>query len=902
MGLRVIHPLIVLALLCAYAPWVNAQQGVKEAIFENCDDARKSFLALSPLEQRQTFDFLTRIVALNTQTPASPEVFPVIPGQQPGTHLGSSISRESAPGHMWQATDAKRELRAKRCALELFLAANAEALVALPDLIKVYSEQNLSDEVAVALEETSANIAEAAHRAGMLPTEADIDAVARHLLSEHPLLAQNFLLEFPIITTPRVVKILASAPEESRGVVLATLKQLDPDGSRGLRAFLEMARTLSSEEVSILSKRLPLPPSPDGLRPYAVDIVRLAADPHYTRPTTPLLGRTCVALNDLAVDYLSNAEIAQKLDIHIDGLLSRPEQICLIKDFPALAVRTALEVTSTDEAVVLRTLPLISSTAPHLNGENRTTVFSRLKDLVFANTPHVSPQAVEALTVFIDRRGEILTLLLNVLSSPALKGDASTSATLLHAAAMRAAITLGIGKEAVRFTPIIMSAVNSGFAFEDARQVATSHPTLEADLLKILPRSSADAVNRALLLLADRPSLSSRATPPLAEVLRSGIHNSTVYAALAKVGPSASSAIRKVLPKGPSPKRITGLSLLALFRTATKQEASELTTLLASADCAQLPTDPNVITLLQNRKDVGQSSVSSMLATTGACIPTLSDDAAMRLIENITAILPSSCAPATERLAATQLSQALTSMLAEKFLTSDTCPQFIAKTLLQGHVQAQATTLKHLSSRASADDAVLAAAQEALREMDSTSDLYFDYATVLAKLAPHSYDWRHLVRDAITAAGKNQPIDRALQVIRFLPAGVVLEEVAPALSSDSPERIVGGCHVGAALGAQAVPIVSKLWNLREKRHPSIRYATSLALLEINPLTPELQDALRQILVNRYFTWALSKPIRWQQTVALIELPKAEFGTLRTLHLERLITTSAAGSSAPRAAK
>jgi hypothetical protein len=132
-----------------------------------------------------------------------------------------------------------------------------------------------------------------------------------------------------------------------------------------------------------------------------------------------------------------------------------------------------------------------------------------------------------------------------------------------------------------------------------------------------------------------------------------------------------------------------------------------------------------------------------------------------------------------------------------------------------------------------------------------------------------------------------------LEVIRHLEPTIVLDEVLPALDSDDPERIAGACHIGASLGTQAIPIISKLWNLREKRNPLIRYAAAIALLEINPLTPELQDVLRQLLVNRYLERAKLRPIKWQQTVALVELPKAEFGTLRTTNLERLLVASAA---------
>jgi hypothetical protein len=85
-----------------------------------------------------------------------------------------------------------------------------------------------------------------------------------------------------------------------------------------------------------------------------------------------------------------------------------------------------------------------------------------------------------------------------------------------------------------------------------------------------------------------------------------------------------------------------------------------------------------------------------------------------------------------------------------------------------------------------------------------------------------------------------------------------------------------------------VPIVSKVWSLREHRAPAVRYSAILALLEINPLTPDLQEHLKRLLVNRYYPWALREPIPWRNTVAVVDLNAASFGTLRTVRLEELL--------------
>jgi hypothetical protein len=166
-------------------------------------------------------------------------------------------------------------------------------------------------------------------------------------------------------------------------------------------------------------------------------------------------------------------------------------------------------------------------------------------------------------------------------------------------------------------------------------------------------------------------------------------------------------------------------------------------------------------------------------------------------------------------------------------------------------------------------------------------DLAFRSVLALARLGDSQFEWVRFVRDTIDSSESEPHYDVALETIRALPADLVLAEVGPALDSDNPQRVAGACRVGATLGPLAIPVVSKVWNLREKRSPTIRYAATLALLEINPLTPELHQGLKAILVNRYYAVALKRPIQWRQCLAVADLDKTSFGTLRSVHLERL---------------
>jgi hypothetical protein len=159
---------------------------------------------------------------------------------------------------------------------------------------------------------------------------------------------------------------------------------------------------------------------------------------------------------------------------------------------------------------------------------------------------------------------------------------------------------------------------------------------------------------------------------------------------------------------------------------------------------------------------------------------------------------------------------------------------------------------------------------------------------VLALHAYEEYDWTPFIKDALRVAGKGIIEPDVLEVIAIAPSQAVLAQVMPALESDTHEKLVGASLIGAALASKAVPIVSRLWHLRQNRTPLIRYTATLALLQINPLTPEVQEEVRHLLVNRYYQMAVQLPIKWPDTVAIVDMDRSAFGDLRKRHLERLI--------------
>jgi hypothetical protein len=158
----------------------------------------------------------------------------------------------------------------------------------------------------------------------------------------------------------------------------------------------------------------------------------------------------------------------------------------------------------------------------------------------------------------------------------------------------------------------------------------------------------------------------------------------------------------------------------------------------------------------------------------------------------------------------------------------------------------------------------------------------------LAARGENEFDWSAFIKEVIRLNGKRGVQPQTLEVISLLAPDTVLAEVVPALETDSNEKLVGGSLVGAALGAKAVPIVSRLWHLREARSPLVRYVAILALLQINPLTPDMHQEVTRILVNRYFPIARQLPIKWSHTAAVVDMDRSAFGSLRKERLEELL--------------
>jgi hypothetical protein len=881
MALRVIV-IWVCALFTALSQGAQAQDhGVQSAIFESCEDARKSFSSLPPEEKSRLVDYLTRVVGLNTQAPAAPEAFAVLPG-------GKGL--EPNPPALWQNMDAKRELRGKRCALELLSLAGALAFDALPQLASLYSEQPLSDEIAVGIEETAATIAEQAHRNGRVPSDAVLDQVIPFLKSDRSLVTQNLLHEYLSLSLPRILTFMSNLSEEDASSLRRFLKDADPDGGRAMRAFVELVPKLTSESANRLAHYLPFP-TKEAAASLLSDFARLAAEPTHGNNVTGLLAKGCMVLGGILIDPNLAATVSRNPNLLKDGFLSEAEQRCLLSSIPSMSGIVLGLLTSSRDDEQKRALSLLSSAIGHLDNDRESALFLKVKEL--ANQPQ-SPNrnsALAALSLFPHRRVEANTALLQVLKSELSVKDLAESAPTIDAAC-KSANALNSPKDLSKFAPFVLDALKRGVASPGVTALATKIETLQPQLTALLSPQKPERSVAILTALTARSSFSKESLKEIIEALRYPALAAPAESLLIAQGPTIVPQLRKTLLKSSTTQRLGIIALLEVFGSATKAEKIELTHALASNEsCEQASARPQATQKLLMEQDIDADLKRKLTGKVVSCLCFYSPEAAKSLITSASGSLfaePEAIQSALTVGKNCRLEGDFLAVTRTEALQENIRALILSQIIERGTREFQIEALKTLHAKHPLAQQALPSVRKLALGIKEDQPLAYQAVLALARLGDTQFEWAHFVRDTIALAESSPHYEMAMEIIKSLPAELVLNEVTPALDSDNPDQVAGACRVGATLGPLAIPIVSKVWGLRDKRSPTIKYAAILALLEINPLTPELQDGLKAILVNRYYAAAYARPIQWRQSVAVVDLDKASFGTLRTVHLERLL--------------
>jgi hypothetical protein len=651
-----------------------------------------------------------------------------------------------------------------------------------------------------------------------------------------------------------------------------------------MRTFIERAPSLSPQDAVRVASKLPFP-TRDALPALTKDLATLAVGVDSSAIFAPLLGRACIVLGKLSSEAAQIIAPSSSL-IHSENL-DLDSLRCLVASTPSLARAVPALVFSADQPNVERGMTLLPSALPHLDQEMRNSTFSHLRGLAVRAGPYQA-HSVSLLALFHERRTEMLATYVQLLSGP----PSSVNPNLLRREIFAILGALELPKDNAKLAAATRTALQSDPENTGAVTVAEKIQLPAGELLPLVSKEHPERSRAILRLLAARKLGDKRFLPALVELLRIPEVYDDLRPLLLSYKTALAPAVRKILPKLAGNARLTTLSLLEASGSISKQELGELVTLFLSDSCSTFDLFPSGAVALLSRTDIQHTHRSALEKKVGVCACEISASS----FEVLLAGAPGLAIPDKDTLQkdieADRVPRETISKLLDHMDIHD-IPTDIRSIILDWAVEKGDDSLRDRALRnvrSSDAPAVLSRIRALASAAPPESAVGTASRTALARVGDREYDWKDFIESTIERAGNGDDVTNSLRVITSLPAEIVLSEVGPALDSSSASRVAGACQVGAALGQQAIPIVSKIWHLREKRTPSIRYAAVLALLQINPLTPDLQDHLRLILVNRYFDHALSRAIQWRQTVAVVDLQKEPFGTLRTVHLERLLSS------------
>lgn len=899
-------------------------EALKSALFRDCTEAKRVFRTISPTEEEDTYNYLVRVLSLNTEAPDVAEAF--LPAPNAG-HAG---------GFSWQSVDGRRELAAKRCALDLLESAGERAFPALLGLAAVYSEQQLSDELAIRIEEVSADIAERGHIAGRTLTRADVLSLINHLSDSHPLVAKNLLIEFFDVSRVELVRYLLAADSSDKIGVAAgpLLREVDPGRFFTMSAYLELAPSLNESDLRRGLVRIPLPEKSLLVQPISVreddfsdrlcrlpstvdsnrtdkpparafwvnqdsgqtsiveEIAALAASPapYLSQPFGKLLGQACLAIGSVSLSPAKAAGVAERryLSLLSRDAMALEAQRCLVRSIAELKsdVRAKLFYGDDDETAL--GLDLLDSAIAHFNAKERISVFARIREISSTNSP-LGLKALSVLTLFPERAEEVVRLYFQ--RAKFARGESTNEI------ALRRNLLLGLARPTfVPFTGRFAS-ILTGWLRErdDAAAVIEvlekQLPAFETALLGTWRSGSVEVRLRILELLAHAESrLSSRTLKIVSDAytvpeLRESVEK--VYRIAAVTSKAELKSLRRDIAGA---NRFDSLRRLTEYGLATPREIAEFVALLSKATCPNLKASSFAIEGLLNDDSLPLAGKATLFPRMAFCLPEVDGGIGRRWAAQIPLGYVDPNSILSSPIAVDEDYAPVLMILLDGAVTNQETSWFsvIDKAILDGARASQTVALKILSKvKGDIPTSTVVAVTSLMSRLNEDDDNFTRAMLVLASLKNADYDWRAFVRSMIARCGETQLTPKNLNAVQKLPAQIVIDEVLTALESDDPNTIVGATRVGALLGKRGFSLVPVFWERRNNQSPKVRSAAVLALLEINPLTPDLHEYVSKLLVNRYYPMAINRPIEWQQTAAIAVINKGQIGFLRESRLMKL---------------
>jgi hypothetical protein len=878
---------IISALPCAAV----AETSFTKLVFDQCDKAIAHFQQSSGEQKTKLISNATAILTINISPPSSAEAFaPVASLNANSVPINSPvITNESWIGLQWNNIDPRRELEAKECALNLLEIAGVLALPELPDLIRIYSENPLSKELAMRFEDVTASILDAARASGFTPDTGTVHTILTHAVSSRPRLARAFLNEFRIESLPLLMTHVGVLAKGDLDLLRDLIEDISDGSPDALDVFLQQVPNLTIQDIDTLAVAMPLFPDPqNGKR--ANTILRLISDFKLQQPLLHLVARICIHDQRISLTNRTEQILASLPHILDTNRLQINQVRCLLKSSPSLTKRLLSELEDTIEPERERYLyRVLSADRPFPTERLSDTAYYLIQRKALAPGNLNASNALVALQSFTKFTTENANTAISILKRI---GSSTHSPDYSHDIQLAALTLLNQSGKGAR-NPDYANTILSLLRHED---LPSSHVKLLSRLQEIPSR---------IWWIAT----SSLRTPSAKNSLRVVASRTETYRGLTSQFIRLLS-LRDEAPLAAEILKAFGTSSVALlqaaYRNSDERNQAPIALILASLG-TRLNDDQHssgsvFIDALTCKDSIKWGRI---LRACSASKPSPIQNAASSLLRKCILTYPASITTETVRN-----NLVTTRILAEELRKSRGSPPTKEwfSTLLNNLAVDRESTSKY-DSIASALLAI-----DATRVLSLIPDLH----QIPAQVIPDTIDtvgnlvtserldtiaarWS-LIEIAALQTPDTLPIDRVLDMatselyqygvsreiyraLRALPAELALEKLHHKLVHGTRSEIIGASLAGASYGEEAIPIVSQLWNLRLHHDPTIRDTAVLSLLAINPLAPGLSNHLKNIVGNRSYELAKTMPIDWSRTLAYREIIAIPSGKLRSSRLK-----------------
>lgn len=888
MAIRVV---LYVSLLLGCLSSAKAEISFSQLIFDDCDEALKYFTAAPPGKRKTFIENLSNILSINLIPPSAPEAFAT--NQQlsltPEPHIFNGGSGEQWIGLQWKNMDAQRELKAKHCALTAFETAGVDAFDQLLTLAKIYQANTLSDELSVRLEEVSFQIAESSRVAGVIPSNDLIDNMITLSISDNSLLAQNFLEEYRQEAIPILLRNFSNLARQNTEGAVRLFLHLDREEPT-LTLFLELLPALDQESISTLSPLISVPSAPRNTLSLS-DIIQKIDKSRQSDTLLHLIGRACLESRDGTLSKESSVVLTKLTTLWEPQRLQVDQVRCLLRRSPPLVLTLLESLERNPHGEQARyIIKLLSSPDSFSNRELSDQAYYTLQrralDLKSSNAVHAL-DGLSSFERFSTENANTSIRLLQLCQSANKIGPSAKQS--IQESSLRLLRNSGKGAANPLYAPTILSQLRDDSLSQTAVHLLASLPSLPDRLwwMASSPLRTSSARN-ALKIISKRKEphlrLATKLIPLLSDPSESPYAAEILYALRNDIAPAlkasyplsdtlGTDSLATILSGTAEPETSHIKRAVNVLRTAPCSYSQERATILRGAT---LSTSPSI-------KHAALNHVTR-------CLQVYFPDTIVALAENNEAVIKALASSLNSSTNAPQTAEWISAVVMGLPITADTVEKYadlLAVLIKMSPDAMRIRLLKTLEERESIPLVILDTLSSMLNELEFGSALQtWRIVTLLARHLPNSLNLSRILEHAENQLLNENPLP-IYQALSALPSTETLALIHNNLKSSDRKLLVNGSLTGAAFGSRALPIVSQLWNLRLHRDPTVRYAAVLALLSINPLTPDLRKPLENILTNRMYDMALVMPVSWSKTLAFIELDGTQFGSLRKSRMARL---------------